>query len=209
MSCRVDNEFMKFGVSGRSVLFASGDSGVDCSLTRKFHPEWPTSSPYITSVGGTTSLTRVWSSGGGGFSNVFGTPDYQKDIVTAYLNSGKAPSTRDFNTSGRAYPDVSAFSVDFTIVEDGIPIGVSGTSCAAPTMAGVISILNDVRLLAGKKTLGFLNPLLYQTLKGNGFFDITEGSNGGELCSGFKAIEGWDPASGWGSPNFSMLKTLI
>ena len=208
---RCDNEFMKFGVSGRTVVFAAGDSGVDChGLQEKFNPDWPASSPYITTVGGTTSLESVWHDGGGGFSNFFPTPDYQEAIVQAYLKSGKAPSTKHFNSSGRAYPDVSAFSTDFVIEYDGIPFPVSGTSCAAPTFAGIVSILNDVRLKKGQKTLGFLNPLLYQTLQGKGFTDVTEGSNGGGIiCPGFKAIEGWDPASGWGSPNFGLLAELV
>ena len=208
---RVESEFMKFGVSGRTVLFASGDSGDDCNIiTRKFRPDWPTSSPYVTSVGGTVSLTEVWYSGGGGFSNVSPTPDYQKAVVEAYLKSGQTPPLSDFNSSGRAYPDVSAFSTDFEVVQDGIPLPVSGTSCSAPTVAGIVAVLNDVRLQKGEKTLGFLNPLLYETLKGNGFFDITEGSNkGNPLCNGFKAIQGWDPASGWGSPNFGILKNLV
>ena len=43
---RMDTEFMKFGVSGRTVLFASGDSGVLCQgIEGKYTPEWPTSSP--------------------------------------------------------------------------------------------------------------------------------------------------------------------
>lgn len=206
---RVDNEFMKFGISGRTVLFASGDSGVTCRKG-KYTPDWPASSPYVTTVGGTTSLTKVWSDGGGGFSNVFAMPDYQKDAVEAYLKSGVAPSTKKFNESGRAYPDVSVFSVNFEIIDDGIPVPVDGTSCAAPTFAGIVSSLNDVRLNNGKKTLGFLNPLLYQTLMGQGFFDITEGSNGnGFSCEGFKTTKGWDPASGWGSPNFGLLQSLI
>lgn len=208
---RVDNEFMKFGVSGRTVLFASGDSGVACNgFDGEFTPNWPASSPYITAVGGTTSLTRVWSSGGGGFSNVFPIPDYQKQVVEAYLNSGNAPSTSKFNATGRAYPDVSAFSTDFAIVDDGAIVPVDGTSCSAPTFAGIVSSLNDIRLNRGQKTLGFLNPLLYQTLMGQGFFDITEGSNGnGIVCKGFEAVKGWDPASGWGSPNFGLLKSLV
>ena len=208
---RVDNEFMKFGISGRTVLFASGDSGTSCEgLIGQFTPEWPTSSPYVTSVGGTISLSQVWSLGGGGFSNVFPMPDYQKQAIEAYLNSGVALSTKMFNSSGRAYPDVSAFSTDFAVIEDGILYAVGGTSCSTPTFAGIVSSLNDVRLNNGQKTLGFLNPLLYQTLMGQGFFDITEGSNGGSfLCDGFKATEGWDPASGWGSPNFGVLKSLV
>ena len=206
---RCDDEFKKFGVSGRTLLFASGDEGVHCQKG-KYIPEWPTCSPYVTAVGGTEDSDTVWSDGGGGFSNTFPIPDYQKSVVEAYLKSGKAPPTKYFNTSGRAYPDVSAFAVDFTIVADGEEISVDGTSCAAPTFAGVVSCLNDVRLNSGKKTLGFINPLLYQTLQGKGFNDITKGDNKGfGLCPGFDAIEGWDPASGWGSPNFGLLKELV
>ncbi len=205
---RLDSEFMKFGISGRTVLFASGDSGADCSGS-KFTPEWPTSSPYITAVGGATSLTTVWSEGGGGFSNIFTMPDYQKDVVQAYLNGKDVPDQKHFNSSGRAYPDVSAFSTNYIIEDNGFPVPVSGTSCAAPCFAGIVSSLNDVRLNKGMKTLGFLNPLLYTQLKGKGFFDVTEGSNGNLFCKGFHAVPGWDPASGWGNPNFGLLKDLV
>lgn len=206
---RTDNEFMKFGISGRSVMFASGDEGVHCRKG-KYVPEWPTCSPYITSVGGTVSLTEVWTDGGGGFSDTFPMPEYQKAVVEAYLASGKAPPDKYFNKSGRAYPDVSAFSVEFNVIYNDQNIVVGGTSCATPTFAGIITSLNDIRLKSGKKTLGFINPLLYQTLQGKGFFDITQGSNAGVGgCPGFNAIEGWDPASGWGSPNFGILRDLI
>ena len=207
---RMDNEFMKFGISGRTVLFASGDSGVECKFKGGklvYTPNWPASSPYVTTVGGTASKTEVWSSSGGGFSNYFGMPDYQKEVVEAYI--AKIGENKKFNRSGRAYPDVSAFSVDFVIIDDGGETGVDGTSCAAPTFAGIVSSLNDVRLNKGLKTLGFMNPLLYQTLKGQGFNDVTEGSNGNFACEGFKAASGWDPASGWGSPNFGLLRNLV
>ena len=207
---RVDAEFMKFGISGRTVLIASGDEGAHCQKGQ-FVPEWPTCSPYITSVGGTTSLTDVWSDGGGGFSNDYNTPDYQVPTVQAYLKGGETPATSYFNTSGRAYPDVSVFATNFEIVVGGSTESVDGTSCATPTFAGIVSLLNDIRLNAGKSTLGFLNPLLYQTLKGEGFIDITAGANSGDIlfCPGFKAIKGWDPASGWGSPDFSVLRNLV
>ena len=206
---RVDNEFMKFGVSGRTVLFATGDSGVECSRAGTFNPNWPTSSPHVTAVGGTISLDTVWDFGGGGFSNVYSMPEYQKDAVEAYLKSGQAPPTKFFNVSGRAYPDVSAYSVGFEIVVDGYTAEVDGTSCSTPTFSGILSLLNDVRLLKGKSTLGFLNPLLYQQIKGQGFFDIQFGNNGAMVCEGFKAIKGWDPASGWGSPNFGLLRYIV
>jgi tripeptidyl-peptidase-1 len=210
---RVDIEFKKFGVSGRTVLFASGDSGAYC-VHKKFTPFWPTSSPYVTSVGGTTrhqgAEEIAWSYGGGGFSNHFAMPEYQKEAVQKYLKSGKAPPSEYFNETGRAYPDLSAFATDFPIIIGGQPLNVAGTSCSTPTVAGIISLLNDVRMKQGKKTLGFLNPMLYQ-LAGKGFHDITEGSNtgGDHDCPGFKAAQGWDPSTGWGSPNFGILKSVV
>ena len=211
---RVEIEFQKFGVSGRTVFFASGDIGVDCTgvLNRHFRPMWPSSSPHVTTVGGAVSLTEAWKEGGGGFSNVFPRPSYQDEAVTKYLNSGVAPKSSYFNVPGRAYPDLSAYSVSCLIVILELPWPVDGTSCATPIYAGIASLLNDVRLSQGKPSLGFLNPLLYQSLQGNGFFDITKGENSGPglgLCGGFKATQGWDPASGWGSPDFSKLKDLV
>jgi len=201
---------MKFGISGRTILIATGDEGVHCKR-QKFVPMWPTCSPYVTAVGGTASLTKVWQFGGGGFSNTYNMPDYQKEAVQAYLSSGKAPPTSYFNISGRAYPDISAFSTNYQVVIDALPQPVDSTSCSTPTSAGIVAILNDVRMKNGKKTLGFLNPLLY-SLKGKGFIDITSGKNSGGgafSCPGFQATAGWDPASGWGSPNFGLLKDLV
>lgn len=205
---RCEAEFKKLGIMGVSLLFASGDSGVNCH-GEKFRPNWPASSPTVTVVGGTVSLEQVWSDGGGGFSNRFAMPDYQSEAYKNWLQNGDPPASKYFNSSGRAYPDVSAYAVNFEVIMDGGGLEVDGTSCAAPTTAGLISLLNDVRLNSGKNSLGFMNPLLYQ-LNGKGFFDITKGKNSGdEFCPGFKAVKGWDPASGWGSPNFKLLKDLV
>ena len=209
---RCEDEFKKLGIMGKTLLFATGDSGVNChGVKSMFRPNWPTSSPSITAVGGTASMTEVWVEGGGGFSNVFPTPDYQKTAVDNYLKNGNPPNKKYFNESGRAYPDVSAFATGFLVLVDDEYIPVGGTSCSAPTVAGIISLLNDIRLNKGKSTLGFFNPLLYKTLGDNGFFDITKGDNSANalFCPGFKAVKGWDPASGWGSPNFELLKDLI
>merc|ERR1712178_408970 len=102
----VNVQFQKLGAQGVSVLFASGDQGVvgRTGKTRdgKYHPDFPAASPYITAVGGTDLATKsvigaekAWSDGGGGFSDHFAVPDYQKDAVTAYLKkldaAGKTP----------------------------------------------------------------------------------------------------------------------
>merc|ERR1711903_177010 len=54
--------FMKAGTRGLSILFASGDQGVcgreGCGIfTKRFKPDFPGGSPYITVVGGTDFST--------------------------------------------------------------------------------------------------------------------------------------------------------
>jgi len=220
---RCELEFQKAGVRGVSILFASGDSGVGgsdfgCS---KFVPDFPASSPSITSVGG-TEMSGVIENGkeicnglsGGGFSNVYPQPSYQQSAVQGYIKSmgSKLPAQHYWNATGRAYPDVAALSSNFLIVVNLIPVpGVAGTSCAAPTTGGMIALLNDLRLAAGKPPLGFLNPLLYNlgSQASPALTDITEGSNPGCDTNGFQATKGFDPATGFGSVNYAEFAKVL
>jgi tripeptidyl-peptidase-1 len=110
--------------------------------------------------------------------------------------------------SGRAYPDVSAQSDYFQVVLGGRTTGEAGTSASCPTVASIISLLNDYRLSIGKSSLGFLNPLIYGNLP-TGFNDITSGQNPGCGTNGFKALAGWDPVTGFGTPDFGKLQALV
>jgi tripeptidyl-peptidase-1 len=72
----------------------------------------------------------------------------------------------------------------------------------------VVSLLNDARIAAGLPSLGFLNPWLYaEGFKG--LNDIVNGTNPGCGTDGFKAGKGWDPVTGFGTPNFGRLKDLV
>ena len=72
----------------------------------------------------------------------------------------------------------------------------------------MVSLLNDARIAAGLPSLGFLNPWLYsQGYKG--LNDITSGNNPGCGTQGFQAVNGWDPVTGLGTPNFGLLKDLV
>ncbi|NXA43660.1 TPP1 peptidase, partial [Eudromia elegans] len=55
---RVNVEFMKAAARGLTVLFASGDDGAGCRRVsggnHTFRPSFPASSPYVTTVGGTS-----------------------------------------------------------------------------------------------------------------------------------------------------------
>ena len=213
---RLNTEFMKTGARGISLLFASGDSGAagdNGCIDGKFVPQWPSGSPWVTGVGGTQDPDDEVAIGlsSGGFSNRWDRPSWQADAVSTYLSTAQnLPSKSMWNDTGRAIPDIAAQATGFLVnIGVGLPIPVAGTSCACPTAAGVIAQLNDLRLQAGKSTLGFLNPFIY-TIP-SGWNDITEGFNDG--CgfgsNGFPAAEGWDAVTGLGTPNYEALKTLV
>lgn len=209
---RINVEFMKLGVRGSSILFSSGDDGAGCKH-HKFNPSFPVSSPYVTGVGGTgfnnpftVSTEFAYEISGGGFSNVFDQPSYQTTQVSAYLNSTACPPLQYFNKTGRAYPDVAAICRHFWIVNNRIPApGVMGTSASTPTVAGIISMLNDHRLKNKKPPMGFLNPFIYKNPQA--LYDVTTGYNEGCLAhdKGFYATKGYDPVTGNGTPNYPEL----
>jgi tripeptidyl-peptidase-1 len=39
--------------------------------------------------------------------------------------------------------------------------GVFGTSASAPVVGAILTLVNDARLSAGKKPIGFINPTVY------------------------------------------------
>jgi len=209
---RMNTEFQKAGTRGISILFAAGDEGANCK-SDKYVPETPGSSPWVTSVGGTQGYSTEQAIGlsSGGFSNRWAQPAYQTAAVKHYLATSKSlPATSyGYNISGRAYPDISAQASDFTVVANLIPEpGVAGTSCASPTAAGVIALLNDARLLVGKPTLGFLNPWIYQNM--GAWNDITTGaSDGCQGADGWPASAGWDAVTGAGTPNYKRLLSVL
>jgi tripeptidyl-peptidase-1 len=219
---RLNTEFQKAGARGISLLYASGDEGPNCK-NGTFVPEGPGSSPYVTSVGGTQPNVYWPAPGGekavglssGGFSNYWDMPDWQKDAVAKYLTQDDLPdqSKRAYNTSGRAYPDISAQAFNFVVVDHGIPEpGVAGTSCASPLAAGIFSLLNDLRMQAGKSSLGFLNPFIYENAAS--FNDITVGqSRAGPDCgltqNVWPAKEGWDAVTGVGTPDYAKLAEAV
>mmetsp|Transcript_7266 Transcript_7266/g.7976 ORF Transcript_7266/g.7976 Transcript_7266/m.7976 type:complete len:554 (+) Transcript_7266:29-1690(+) len=213
--------FQKLGLRGISIMFSSGDSGVGCKACQKFQPNFPASSPYVTSVGATRFLqdgvgpegaVEAFGSGGG-FSPLFPIPSYQKSVVDNFLQtSKKLPKASFFNATGRGTPDVSALGIGFQVIVNGQVNSVGGTSASAPTFSALISLLNEERFVAGKKSLGFLNPWLYQTAAAHSdaFNDITIGNNPSGCCGeGFYCQEGWDPVTGLGTPNFQVLKQQL
>jgi len=160
-----------------------------------------------------------WTTGGG-FSEFVLSPSYQTAAVAAYFQSSiPKPPTQYTWPKNRGYPDVSAIGARVLIVSGGAPTVAEGTSASTPIIAGIATLLNDVRFNTGKTPLGFLNPVLYTmaTAAPKAFNDITIGSNlctEGDTCCeyGYYAGAGWDPVTGLGTPNFvemvAYIKTL-
>lgn len=147
--------------------------------------------------------TTVPFTSGSGFSDYFARPDYQEEAVSQYLaqNNNFSQYTGLFNTLGRAYPDIAAQGVSYSTVWNGSIVPVDGTSASTPAAAAIVALVNDALLNAGRNTLGFLNPWLYQGGY-EAFNDIVSGSADGCEVKGFTAGPGWDAVTGYGTPNF-------
>lgn len=188
---------------GQTFSVSTGDSGsvaYGCSGTSV---QYPASSPYVVSVGGTTLYTNgngsyagetAWGSGGGGISGIEPIPSWQSNVP--------ALKGRAF----RGLPDL-AFDGDPNsgerVVVGGQLVTMGGTSLSAPLFSATWA-----RLLSGScaTNLGFAAPTIYsaQSTTGSIFRDITNGSNGA-----YSAGSGWDFVTGWGTPNVSVLHSAI
>ncbi len=186
---------------GTTFYFSSGDSGSNSGGTGL--PSYPTDSPYVVSVGGTTlntgtnfaySSESAWGGSGGGCSSVFARPSWQTGIGAA-------------TCSGRAVPDISADADPNSgadVYVQGVAEQVGGTSLSAPLWAGMAADLNRYLGANSQPLMGFSATRLYQlannaTTYGRDFHDVTAG------YTGFSAGPGWDQATGWGSANLANL----
>jgi len=234
---RFDSEAQKLGIRGVTIVVSSGDDGVANFEARSdpskcgFHPAFPSTSPSVLSVGATqgpefgggpeitcSSGTGGLITSGGGFSTVFPIPTYQSSALNDYFNNTQLPPENMWNKKGRGYPDVSMLGHNYFIIVGGQLYQVSGTSCSTPVTAGILSLINDARISAGKSSLGFVNPALYSLASSKGLFnDVTCGLN--NCCAGqppttccpygFYAGIGWDATTGFGSLNFPVLLSLL
>jgi kumamolisin len=195
---------------GITVTVAAGDHGAPDSedpAEKRANVDFPASSPNVLACGGTrlvgdqTGITSetVWNNRdgwatGGGVSEFFGLPAYQKGI-------GVPKSSNPGGKVGRGVPDICGNAdgeTGFIIRVDGSSQVIGGTSAVAPLWAGLIALLNS----GHSQPLGFITPKLYAlTSSANALRDITEGDNGVNQVKGYKAKAGWDPCTGLGSPN--------
>jgi len=221
-STTTDNIFKSMAAAGMSFFNASGDSDAFTtgagSINGVDNPELtnaPSSSPYLTQVGG-TALTMngtgasyasetAWNQGdgtgtSGGISSYYAIPNWQTNVSMTF-NGG--------STNNRNTPDVAMSAAkNMYIVLGGQGLGSDGwggTSFAAPLWAGFTALMNQQALGAGRPPVGFINPAIYSLAAGpayaNCFHDITTGSN---TWSGspdlFYATNGYDLCTGLGTP---------
>jgi hypothetical protein len=228
-STTTDNIFKKMATQGQSFFNASGDSdafttgssstnGVDNTSL----PNAPSSSPYITQVGGTTLSTTgpggSWSSetvwnwdvefgssydgigSSGGISSYYSIPSWQTN-VSNMAGRGGSPSYRNI-------PDV-ALTADAVFVKYGNGLNatnIGGTSCAAPLWAGFCALVNQQSVAHNPTNfVGFLNPALYaigtNASYSSCFHDITTGNNTWSSSpTNFYAVTGYDLCTGLGTP---------
>src|SRR5262249_22278950 len=135
-----------------TVLAAAGDNGVrDGVKDGRRHVDFPASSPWVLSVGGTalkseadhiTSET-VWRSAGigaatgGGVSEKFERPEWQSAVLVPNRFDGK---------SGRGIPDVVASAapeLGVALIAHGSTIVLGGTSVSVPIWAGLIARIDE------------------------------------------------------------------
>ncbi|HEX9475275.1 MAG TPA: S53 family peptidase [Candidatus Dormibacteraeota bacterium] len=192
---------------GMSHFIASGDSGAyTCGVDSPPAGSFPSTLPNVTSVGGTTVFESVqgiyfkeaaWggpideSGTGGGSSQFYPIPDYQK-IVGQAAGHGF-----------RQVPDVAADAdpnSGFNIIFGGQEGEAGGTSAAAPLWAATVALIDQDLKRKGLRETGFANPAIYwmganqSRLPSPPFHDVKVGNN-----LAYDAAAGWDFTTGWGS----------
>jgi len=199
----IDTLFQLAVAQGQTFSVSSGDSGSVAYGCTGTSVQYPASSPYVVSVGGTSLYTNgngsyagetAWSGSGGGISGFEPIPSWQSNVP--------ALKGRAF----RGLPDL-AFDADpnsgAQIIVGGQLMTVGGTSLSAPLFSATWA-----RMLSGScaTKLGFAAPTIYsvQATSGSVYRDVTNGSNGA-----YSAGSGWDFVTGWGSPNVSALYSSI
>ncbi len=196
---------MQGAAEGIGIYFSSGDNSDESHTVGYVTADFPASSPWVTAVGGTSlavgknnsylfetgwgTARSSWTGtdwnppapgtwvygGGGGVSQLFPEPDYQKGVVpnSVFKTQGR---------TGRAVPDISidgdpntGYLVgqtqtfpDGTVKYSEYRLG--GTSLSSPLMAGIMALADQ----AAGTPHGFVNPVLYANVAGtSGVHDVT------------------------------------
>jgi len=212
--------FVEAASQNITICVASGDHGVavedQAHWDGKVHVSHPACDPLVIACGGTqidpaSGTDTVWNdetpfapdqpggggwTTGGGFSQLFGVPDYQQGTNLGAPLPGQNP--------GRGLPDLAMSAVDYFVRVDSAEGSGGGTSAVAPLMAALIARLNQAKGVNS----GFINPLLYQHPEV--FHDVTGGSNAiMNTTAGYDAGFGWDACTGLGTPDGTAILGIL
>ena len=193
-----------------TVMASSGDNGAFSDDWFGGRPveelELPASDPLVLAVGGTTLTAKpsgaylsetAWAGAGGGFSRLYARPAYQNGVRGISAMRGAPDVAAD---AGHPGPPI--------VFADGVIETPEGTSGATPLWGGLIALADQY----AHHDLGFVNPAIYRIGRSpsyhKAFHDVTTGNNdvtAGSATAGYRAGPGWDPVTGWGSPNAQVL----
>lgn len=200
--------FRVYAALGITVVASAGDTGSSgCALAGNSSAlglpavSYPSSSAYVTAVGGTNLELDV-------ANGIVGEPVWNDNPITladgssAFGGAGgggqslilRKPwwqTTRTAVGPNRLVPDVAlladvapGYSIYCTVASEPLcrPAGfvsVGGTSAAAPLFAATVAIANQAAALRRQPRLGFVNPLLYRigASANEVFHDVTQGTN--------------------------------
>jgi len=219
----------------QGVYIASGDEGAaglvlnvkkrECVLGSSRNISEIAADPHVTAVGGTQFIEppggtsfiaeSVWNdphlvtisgqelkipnpgASGGGTSRYFLKPSFQTGVTP--------------NDKHRDIPDVAFLSSEllpgYEIFFGGTLMKfIGGTSAAAPWWAGIAALVNQ-EAGGGSTRVGNLNQKIYTlgAAGSAGFHDVESGNNSLHGVTGFKAVKGYDRATGWGTPDIGLL----
>jgi subtilase family serine protease len=200
-----------------TVVASSGDTGAVSDNGPPRQVSLPASDPLVLGVGG-TALNASYQTGayhgemawnadtdasGGGYSRLFGRPSYQDGIPGPGATRGVPDVAADADST-------TAMALTFA---GGVLLPAQGTSAATPLWAAVIALADQE---AGRH-LGFVNPAIYRIARGGeyhrAFHDVATGDNSvmwpTGVFVGYQAGPGWDPVTGWGSPDAQVLVPLL
>jgi subtilase family serine protease len=195
-----------FSSPGVTFVASSGDNGGQ--------RDWPSMSPNVVAVGGTTLNTSAgayvsesgWSGSGGGTSTVEAKPAYQSALSPAMRSGPDVAYDADPGTGFAVYDSYKAQGLVGWQV-------YGGTSCGAPQWAALIATADQQRAAAGKAPLNSMSnaadPNYARSIlaavyamynagtayNNSDFHDITTGSAGKN-----SATTGYDQVTGIGSP---------
>ena len=200
-----------------TVVASSGDTGVISDNGPPKQVSLPASDPLVLGARG-TALGASFATGAyhgemawnadteasaGGSSSLVRRPSYQDGLPRLGRMRGVPDVAADADSS-------TAMTLMFT---GGVPYPAQGTSAATPLWAAVIALADQD---AGQH-LGFVNPAIYALARSpayhRAFHDVVTGDNSvfwpTRLFTGYQAGPGWDPVTGWGSPNAHILVPLL